>query len=108
MIEGIDQVGRKDGHEENEHAQFLSNAFLKFVQVSGKVKNISWKCLRTIQSPNSFWHLLSHFGSKISRLMSVIPTNILSQDRLEKEASDLMDLALSGMIQAGDENIGHD
>ena len=40
--------------------------------------------------------------------MSVVPTNILSQDRLEKKASDLMDLALSGMIQAGDENIGHD
>ena len=40
--------------------------------------------------------------------MSVVPTNILSQDRLEKEASDLMDLALRGMIQAGDENIGHD
>ena len=58
--------------------------------------------------PISFWHLLSHFGSKISRLMSVVPTNVLSQDRLEKEASDLMDLALSGMIQAGDENIGHD
>ena len=29
MIEGIDQVGRKDGHEEDEHAQFFSNAFLK-------------------------------------------------------------------------------
>ena len=38
MIEGINQTGGKNSDKENKHANFFSNSFLEFIQISEKNK----------------------------------------------------------------------
>ena len=84
MIESIDQTGRENGHEKDKHAHFFADGFLQFVQIFG------------------------HSNRKVICLMSVIPTDILSENTFEKKSSNPVNLALSRMVQTRHKYVGHD
>ena len=53
------------------------------------------------------YHLLSHFGCEVSCLVCVVPANVLSQDRLQEQAPNLVNLTLSRVVEAGHKNVAH-